>query len=134
MVVGRPPETDEAGNAIAKTHVTLLIPSKLRDFCKDNAKTMGSMSQIFTRVVTMLYIRQICPKCYDTKFIKTFVGVQCENCTTDYSKYWLEFYNCPNCDEPYGQKNMARGNKQCEKCCKDDPSKPIPTVLINEVE
>ena len=55
--VGRPPERDSEGNIISKSLVNVTIPTKLRDFL---SKNNINRSQLFTRVVTALYMHALC--------------------------------------------------------------------------
>ena len=59
--VGRPPERDSEGNVVSKCLVNVTIPTKLRDFLADNKV---NRSKLFTNVVTELYKKELCPKCY----------------------------------------------------------------------
>jgi len=91
--VGRPPETEPDGTVVAKSLVNVTIPTKLANFLKENRV---NRSQLFTRIVTMLYAGEICPHCYDSEIRKTPVGAQCQNC-----EKWISFNDCPNCSESY---------------------------------
>lgn len=91
--VGRPPETEPDGTIVAKSLVNVTIPTKLAQYLKDNGV---NRSQLFTRIVTSLYIGEICPHCYGSEIRKTPVGCQCEHCDK-----WLSFNDCPNCSESY---------------------------------
>ena len=116
--VGRPPETDGAGKQIAKAHVTLLLPVVLKDFLRRQPNM--NMSALFTRVVTSLYLGQICPKCYSDDSIETtHVGTYCTNCSTDYKTMFFIWNDCPTCGVQYSKKNMA--NNQWD----DETNKPI---------
>jgi len=118
--VGRPPEVDSDGNKIDKTLVNLTIPVTLKNFLDKHVK---NRSEFFTRVVTMLYVGEICPTCYSDSYLaKAPVGIECTNCDT-----WIQLFKCPNCEERYDPRqhigmsinphfNPAHGSKQCSKC------------------
>ena len=104
--VGRPPETDGSGKQVAKTHVTLLLPVVLKDFLRRQPDM--NMSALFTRVVTSLYLGEICPKCYDDESVKTtHVGSYCSNCSTDDRTLFFIWNDCPSCGVQYSRKNMT---------------------------
>jgi len=103
--VGRPPETDGSGKQVIKGHVTLLLPVTLKDFLKRQPDM--NMSALFTRVVTSLYLGEICPKCYDDESIKrTTVGTYCTNCSTEDRTMFFIWNDCPSCGVQYSKKNM----------------------------
>lgn len=107
--VGRPPETEPDGTIIAKSLVNVTIPTKLASFLKENGV---NRSQLFTRIVTMLYVDQICRYCYGTDLDNKPVGVECRSC-----EKWLSFNDCPNCGEMYDLRKsigyMANENYNC---------------------
>lgn len=124
--VGRPPETEPDGTIIAKSLVNVTIPTKLASFLKDNKV---NRSQLFTRVVTMLYINEICRHCYSTDLANKPVGISCNDC-----ERWLSFKDCPNCGESYDLRqsigylknpnyncfgNDDDLNSGCQKCMPD---------------
>ena len=118
--VGRPPEVDSNGNKIDKTLVNLTIPVTLKNFLDKHVK---NRSEFFTKIVTMLYIGEICPKCYSDDYIsKAPVGIECRVCDI-----WIKLNDCSNCGtrmdprktmgyEPNPHYNPAHGSKQCSKC------------------
>ena len=122
--VGRPPEVDKDGKVISKTLVNLTIPVKLKEFLDKHIK---NRSEFFTKIVTMLYIGEICPKCYSDDYIsKAPVGIECTDCDI-----WIKLNDCSNCgtrmdprktmmhgytDVPNPHYNPAHGSKQCSKC------------------
>ena len=129
--VGRPPETEPDGTVIAKSLVNVTIPTKLASFLKQNGV---NRSQLFTRIVTMLYVDEICRYCYGTELDKKPVGVECRSC-----EKWLNFNDCanPECDQRYDLRksigylpnpnfnsfsNDKDLNYGCQKCM---PSKPV---------
>ena len=75
--VGRPAETDSDGNPISKCLVNVTIPVKLRDFLKRNNV---NRSQLFTQVVTKMYNKEVCPRCYSLDIKESIVGFYCEDC------------------------------------------------------
>ena len=92
--VGRPPELDKNGNKIDKTLVNLTIPVTLKNFLDKHVK---NRSEFFTKMVTMLYIGEICPKCYsDTYISNVSVGIECTDC-----QIWIKLKDCPNCNSRY---------------------------------
>ena len=104
--VGRPSEKDSEGNPISKSLVNVTIPVKLRDFLK---RLNVNRSQLFTKVVTQMYQKEICPKCYSMNISENMVGWFCEDCerianlSHDGKNYfhWIGYKCCENCDEPY---------------------------------
>ena len=108
--VGRPPETDGSGKQVAKTHITIMVPIFLREFLKANNV---NMSQLFTRIATMLHLGEICPKCYNWEFIhKDYQGSCCTHCSSKdrYGKYQTFYFmwnNCAQCDRPYSFTNRG---------------------------
>ena len=89
--VGRPPELDKNGNKIDKTLVNLTIPVTLKNFLDKHVK---NRSEFFTKMVTMLYIGEICPKCYSDTYISNVpVGIECTDC-----KIWIKLKDCPICE------------------------------------
>ena len=123
--VGRPPEVDKDGKVISKTLVNLTIPVTLKNFLDKHVK---NRSEFFTKIVTLLYIGEICPKCYSDDYIsKAPVGIECTDCNI-----WIQLNDCSNCgtrmdprktmvqglalDVPNPHYNPAHGSKQCSKC------------------
>ena len=121
---GRPPKTDGKGKQIATTHVTLTVPVNLKEFVQ--ALPNPNMSALFTRIVTSLYIGEICPKCYSDNYIITSpIGKECTNCDI-----WVRLNNCPSCDRGMDPRqyigmarnwnyNPAHGKANCSKCIKE---------------
>lgn len=91
--VGRPPETDPDGTVVTKCLVNVTIPSKLAEFLKKNSI---NRSKLFTRIVTMLYLNEICRFCFHTEITETLTGSKCEGCLS-----WLTFKQCANCNADY---------------------------------
>ena len=91
--VGRPPETEPDGTIVTKCLVNVTIPSKLAAFLK-NAGI--NRSKLFTRIVTMLYLSEICRYCYSTNISETLTGSRCDDCDK-----WIMFKSCPNCGADY---------------------------------
>ena len=91
--VGRPPETDPDGTVIAKSLVNVTIPTKLAEFLKNAGH---NRSKLFTRVVTMLYINEICRFCYSMQIVDTLVGSRCDKCDK-----WTQYKQCINCGADY---------------------------------
>jgi len=120
--VGRPPETDPDGTVITKSLVNVTIPTKLAEYLKTNGI---NRSKLFTRIVTMLYCREICRFCFSTKISDTLTGSKCQECET-----WLDFKKCVNCGADYDMRegigininpnyNHFKQSKKIEKgCCK----------------
>ena len=85
---------DKDGKVISKTLVNLTIPVKLKEFLDKHVK---NRSEFFTKIVTMLYIGEICPKCYADTYINNVpVGIECTNC-----RIWIKLKDCPNCNNRY---------------------------------
>ena len=115
--LGRPAERDGEGNKISKSLVNVTIPTKLRDFLSDNNI---NRSQLFTRVVTMLYCHALCPKCYETNIIDNIMAIRCDNCDVV-----IKYHNCSQCGEQYNKKNLVEAIKGssdfgCESCQHDE--------------
>ena len=91
--VGRPAETDPDGTVIAKSLVNVTIPTKLAEYLK---KAGINRSKLFTRIVTMLYLNEICRFCFHTEITETLTGSKCEGCLS-----WLTFKQCANCGANY---------------------------------
>lgn len=91
--VGRPPETEPDGTIVTKSLVNVTIPTKLAEFLK---KAGINRSKLFTRIVTMLYMSEICKYCYSTNINDTLTGSKCNDCDK-----WLAFKNCSNCNAEY---------------------------------
>jgi len=108
---GRPPKTDGKGKQIATTHVTLTIPVNLKEFIQSLPNP--NMSELFTRVVTMLYVGEVCKFCYGINLKEMATGTACENCTQlapDGKILWkyVEFNDCPNCGITYDDYNHSK--------------------------
>ena len=100
--VGRPLQKDSDGNPISKTLVNLTIPVKLKNFLDKHIK---NRSEFFTRVVTMLYVGEICPKCYGDNLNDAPVGIECAECNI-----WIKLKDCPNCETRYDpRKRLMQG-------------------------
>ena len=97
--VGRPPERDSEGNVVSKCLVNVTIPTKLRDFL---SKNKVNRSKLFKEVVTRMYKREICPKCYRENIINGIMVISCEDCGCK-----IEYNSCDKCGELYekGQSN-----------------------------
>jgi len=115
--LGRPAERDSEGNKISKSLVNVTIPTKLRDFLAKgiNGKPINR-SQLFTRVVTMLYCHALCPKCYETNITDGIMAIRCDNCDVV-----IKYKNCSQCDEQYNKKNLVeaiKGSSEfgCQRC------------------
>lgn len=91
--VGRPPETGADGEIVAKSLVNVTIPTKLATYLKENKI---NRSQLFTRIVTMLYVNTICRFCYSLDITETLTGSRCEECSK-----WIAFKECVNCGSNY---------------------------------
>ena len=91
--VGRPPETGADGEIVAKSLVNVTIPTKLATYLKENKI---NRSQLFTRIVTMLYVNTICRFCYSLDITETLTGSRCEEC-----QRWVDFKQCVNCSADY---------------------------------
>ena len=113
--LGRPAQRDSQGNRISKSLVNVTIPTKLRDWLSDNNI---NRSQLFTRVVTMLYCHAICPKCYDTSVTDNIMAIRCDDCDIV-----IKYNKCSQCDAPYSKSNLVeaiKGSSEfgCETCKK----------------
>ena len=113
--VGRPPERDSEGNVVSKSLVNVTIPTKLRDFL---AKHKINRSQLFTRVVTMLYMHQICPKCYEDHVTDGIMAIRCDDCDMV-----IKYNKCSQCKTPYNKNNLVeaiKGSSEfgCTACLK----------------
>jgi len=113
--LGRPAERDSEGNKISKSLVNVTIPTKLRDFLSDNNI---NRSQLFTRVVTMLYCHLLCPKCYQTNIMDNPMCIRCDDCDIV-----IKYHNCSLCGEQYNKKNLVQAVKKssdlgCQTCQK----------------
>ena len=109
--VGRPPETDGSGKQVAKTHITIMVPVFLKEFLKRNNI---NMSQLFTRIATMLHLGEICPKCYSWEFVQQdYQGSFCTHCSrtnpaTGLYEWFRFLYNdCAQCERPYSYTNKG---------------------------
>jgi len=98
--VGRPPELDSKGDPIAKCLVNVTIPTKLRDYLRDNNI---NRSKLFTEVVKKKYKNEICDRCYDTNLNNLKMGIVCNDCSRRVRSgtYYTKFHNCSMCNEPY---------------------------------
>ena len=113
--VGRPAERDSNGNRISKCLVNVTIPTELRDFL---SKNKINRSQLFTRVVTMLYHHMICPKCYSDHVTDGIMAIRCDDCDCV-----IKYHNCSKCETPYNKANLVepvKGSSEfgCEACLK----------------
>ena len=113
--LGRPAERDSQGNRISKSLVNVTIPTKLRDWLSDNNI---NRSQLFTRVVTMLYCHAICPKCYDENVTDGIMAIRCDDCDMV-----IKYNECSQCEIPYSKSNLVeaiKGSSEfgCETCQK----------------
>jgi hypothetical protein len=111
--VGRPPERDSEGNVVSKSLVNVTIPTKLRDFL---AKNKINRSQLFTRVVTMLYCHAICPKCYEDRVTDGIMAIRCDSCDIV-----IKYNKCSQCKTPYNKNNLVKAIKGssefgCQTC------------------
>jgi len=111
--VGRPAERDSHGNVVSKSIVNCTIPTKLRDWLRENNI---NRSQLFTRVVTMLYCHALCPKCYSDHVTDSIMAIRCEDCDIV-----IKYNKCQHCETPYNKKNLPLGVKGssdigCEMC------------------
>jgi hypothetical protein len=91
--VGRPPERDSEGNVVSKCLVNVTIPTKLRDFLADNKV---NRSKLFTNVVTELYKKELCPKCYRRNITDSMFAIVCEDCNVV-----IQYNNCSECNAGY---------------------------------
>jgi len=111
--VGRPPERDSEGNRISKCLVNVTIPTKLRDFL---SKHKINRSQLFTRVVTMIYCNALCPKCYGDHVTDSLMAIRCDDCDIV-----IKYNKCQHCETQYNKQNLPLGLKNssevgCETC------------------
>ena len=104
--LGRPAERDSQGNIISKCLVNVTIPTKLKNFL---AKNEINRSQLFTRVVTMLYCHAICPKCYSDNVTDGIMGIRCDDC-----EKVIKYNNCSQCKTPYQRPTVTRDNTVIE--------------------
>ena len=136
--VGRPEKTDSDGNKIITKVINVNAPVKFIEFLKDNGI---NRSELFTKVASSFYHKEICNVCF-SKLQETKIGKQCEECSRQYyaktgswETFWKQFYNCPECKEPYSHENTFEQTKQglqgCTECQEgiqqkiDDPFKDI---------
>ena len=125
--VGRPPELDTDGNPITKALCNVTIPVKLRDFLTRNKI---NRSKLFTKVVTRMFNKEICPKCYGENIEETPTSWSCNDCSNENRTVFLQFKACQNCDEMYnligpdynnpdynGFKTEMKGSKLIKKGC-----------------
>ena len=104
--VGRPPERDSEGNVVSKSIVNCTIPTKLRDWLRENNI---NRSQLFTRVVTMLYCHALCPKCYSENVKDNLFALICDDCETV-----IKYNNCSECDAGYHRAGITKDNQIIE--------------------
>ena len=104
--VGRPPELDSEGNRISKCLVNVTIATKLRDFLIDNEI---NRSQLFTKIVTDMFKKELCPKCYSRNICNSMFGIVCEDCNSV-----IQYKNCSECKEGYHRPAMDRHNNVIE--------------------
>ena len=100
--VGSPPERDSEGNIVSKSLVNVTIPTKLRDFL---SKNNINRSQLFTRVVTALYMHALCPKCYSDNVTDGLMAITCNDC-----ECVVKYNNCSQCNTPYQRPTVTREN------------------------
>ena len=124
--VGRPPEVDpETGEVMQKSLVNVTVPTKLVEFLR---RVKVNRSQLFTKVVRMMYEDKICPKCYTTDVIKNTMGVRCNGYCSRYEPYFYKRGRCTECNERYIPKVrmpvfLADDKVVCEECGLDAKSK-----------
>ena len=98
--VGRPPELDTDGNPITKALCNVTIPVKLRDFLTRNKI---NRSKLFTKVVTRMFNKEICPKCYGENIADQKTNYHCKDCSNEFHTVYLAFKACVNdeCEHHY---------------------------------
>jgi len=104
--VGRPAQRDSEGNIVSKCLVNVTIPTKLRDFLIENKV---NRSQLFTTIVTVMYKREICPKCYSQNVKDSLFAIICDDCTQV-----IQYNNCSECDASYQRPTMDKQNNVIE--------------------
>ena len=100
--IGRPSEVDSEGNKISKCLVNVTIPTKLRDFLVDNNIPR---SKLFREVVTDMYKKELCPKCFSRNISDTLFAIVCEDCTSV-----IQYKNCSECNTGYHRPAMDKHN------------------------
>ena len=133
--VGRPEKTDSDGNKIITKVINVNAPVKFIEFLKDNGI---NRSELFTKVASEFYHKEICNVCY-SKLYETKIGRQCEECAHQYYKktgdvksFWKQFYNCPECQEPYSHENTFAQTKQGLQGCTECQETKQERLDINE--
>ena len=104
--MGRPPQRDSEGNIVSKCLVNVTIPSKLRDFLVDNKV---NRSQLFTKIVTDMYKKELCPKCFSRNITDSMFAIICEDCTSV-----IQYKNCSECNTGYHRPAMDKHNNVIE--------------------
>ena len=133
--VGRPEKTDSDGNKIITKVINVNAPVKFIEFLKDNGI---NRSELFTKVAASFYNKEICNVCF-SKLYDTKIGRQCEECAHQYYKktgdvksFWKQFYNCPECQEPYSHENTFALTKQGLQGCLECQETKQERLDINE--
>jgi len=133
--VGRPEKTDSDGNRIVTKVINVNAPVKFIEFLKDNGI---NRSELFTKVAASFYHKEICNVCF-SKLYDTKIGRQCEECAHQYYKktgdvksFWKQFYNCPECQEPYSHENTFAQTKQGLQGCTECQETKQERLDINE--
>ena len=133
--VGRPEKTDSDGNRIITKVINVNAPVKFIEFLKDNGI---NRSELFTKVAASFYHKEICNVCF-SKLYDTKIGRQCEECAHQYYKktgdvksFWKQFYNCPECQEPYSHENTFAQTKQGLQGCTECQETKQERLDINE--
>jgi ribosomal protein L40E len=104
--VGRPAQRDSEGNIVSKCLVNVTIPTKLRDFLIENKV---NRSQLFTQVVTDMFKKELCPKCYSRNVTDSLFAIVCDDCTQI-----IEYNKCYECDASYQRPTMDKQNNVIE--------------------
>jgi hypothetical protein len=97
--VGRPPKKTRGGKQVRKVLCNMTIPANLYDFLVEHKI---NRSQLFVRIVEMLYVGAICPSCYGFTRQELKYGWICAECSQPPHKHiWLQWKNCEHCGDPY---------------------------------
>ena len=134
--VGRPEKTDSDGNRIVTKVINVNVPVKFIEFLKENGI---NRSALFTKVASSFYHKEICNVCF-SKLQETKIGKQCEECAHQYylktngliETFWKQFYNCPECQEPYSHENTFALTKQGLQGCLECQETKQERIDINE--
>ena len=133
--VGRPEKTDSDGNRIVTKVINVNVPVKFIEFLKENGI---NRSALFTKVASSFYHKEICNVCF-SKLQETKIGKQCEECCHQYylktgsiQTFWKQFYNCPECQEPYSHENTFALTKQGLQGCLECQETKQERIDINE--